>query len=87
MQCKVYSLSHLDLGGRCVNSLYINCILYLWHTFLMGHTANFWTGRNLGLAKHNVRLGIARGFHCFMKLDGRKISKLWQVFKDPGEVK
>jgi hypothetical protein len=50
----------------------------------MGHTVNYWTGRNLGLAKHMVRLGIAQGFISDI---GWKISKLWQVFKGPGEVK
>ena len=33
--------AHLDPGSACVNCLYSCHILYLWHTFLMGHTANF----------------------------------------------
>ena len=37
---KVYSCS-LGPGSACVNCLYSCHILYLWHTFLMGHTANF----------------------------------------------
>ena len=28
---------HLSPGSTCVNYLY-SCILYLWHSFLMGHT-------------------------------------------------
>ena len=33
--------AHLDPGSACVNCLYSCHILYLWHTFLMRHTANF----------------------------------------------
>ena len=32
--------AHLDPGSACVNCLYSGHILYLWYTFLMGHTAN-----------------------------------------------
>ena len=33
--------AHLDPRSACVNCLYSCHILYLWHTFLTGHTANF----------------------------------------------
>ena len=33
--------AHLSPGSPCVNCLYKYCILSLWHTLLMGHTANF----------------------------------------------
>ena len=36
-----YIRAHLDPGSACVNCLYTCHILYLWHIFLMGHTANF----------------------------------------------
>ena len=33
--------AHLDPRSACVNCLYSCHILYLWHTFRNGHTANF----------------------------------------------
>ena len=42
VNCALKSIrAHLDPGSACVNCLYSCHILYLWHTFLMGHTANF----------------------------------------------